>query len=274
MLLVIDISEYQDSYTFEKFKYLIEQGSVAGVIIRAGCAHAEDDMLPTFVNWCRQLSVPFGLYYYFYPGLTPQSQTDLFISLVNEYPDCKSVWVDIEEYKNFTTGVVIPPDKLNAFYKTVFTTMYYAFPDKVVGNYSGSWVLDAYIPEMYLWAAKYPLWAAYYVKSFYWYQRTVASLGARWDSSDVRIPITKLQDIIVAAGMNPVPNPKGFPHVNLWQFLTWIPYIEGLTYWQSHIDLNVCEISDFFKIFPEDPVPEPPVVNKLVRGFKKMMRII
>lgn len=274
MWLVIDVSSWQDSYTFEKFKYLVEQGNVEGVIIRAGYAQSEDDMLPTFVAWCRELGVPFALYFYFYPGILASWQTELFTMLVKEYPDCKSVWIDVEEHRYYETDVVIPPDKLDTFYKTVFTNMYYAFPDKVVGIYSGSWVLDTYIPEMYTWAAKYPLWAAYYVKSFYWYQRTVASLGAQWDSSAVKIPISSLALIIEAAGMNPVPNPNNFPKVNLWQFLTWIPYIENLTNWQGHIDLSICSRDNFYTIFPKDPIPEPPVVKKLVRGFKKMFRMI
>jgi len=253
MKIVVDLSLYQDSYSLEKFKLL----DIDGVIIRAGAAHSEDDMLPTFVKWCRELGLPFGFYFYYYPGLAVKSQCELFEVLVNEYPDCLSVWVDIEETKYFSSGNVISPDTLNAFYKTVFAYMRDAFPNKIVGNYSGGWVLNTYIPKAYLWINTAPYWSAYYVKPFTWYQNYIRSLGAEWDKEIPTIPVSSLRKIMEKINNYWPPNPLGVTTVNLWQALTWFPYLDQLTYWQKHIDINICSDENFTLLFGE-VVAQPP----------------
>jgi hypothetical protein len=270
MNIFIDVSNYQNCYTFEQFKLLITNG-VTGVIIRAGCAHDEDDMLPTFVKWCRELGIPFANYFYFYPGLLLTSQIELFVELATEYPDCTSLWVDVEEYKNFTTGIVYSADALNAFYKTIFMRLKVALPNKFIGNYSGNWVLDKYIPKFYTWASVYPYWNAYYVKYFPWWWAFIASLGGSWDSDLLPISITNLRKIMETINLHPVPKPIGMTKIDGWQCITFIPFKE-LTYWQRRLDLNICTDESYFRIFGNNPnippiPPPPPIPSEYVTYF-------
>jgi hypothetical protein len=262
--IVIDMSVYQNVYTFEKLKLLRDMG-VTHVIIRAGVAHSEDDMLPTIVLWCRLLGLTFSLYFYFYPGLNLRAQVELFEALIAEYPDCKSVWVDVEEYRNFTTNIPYGGDVLNAFYKTIHTYLRNAFPGKLIGNYSGNWVLDRYIPKFYLWARDYPYWNAYYVKYFSWWRYYLSALGANWDNDLRLISITKLPEIMNQIQMHPVPLPNGMTKANLWQCITFIPFKE-LTYWQRRLDWNICSDADFEYLFGSSATTPPPVPTPVPTG--------
>ena len=258
MKIVIDVSVYQNTYTFEQFKLLINNG-VAGVIIRAGAAHSEDNMLPTFVSWCRTLYIPYGLYFYVYPGLGIKYQAELFEMLISEYPDCKSVWIDIEEYKNPSSGTTYSPDILNAFYKGVFDYIKAAFPDKIVGNYSGGWVLDSYMKQAWTWINTAPYWNAAYVKYYSWWHNYMNSLGASWDSDLRQISIANLSMIMAEIERHPLVGPAGVVKVSMWQAITFIPFVE-LSSWQKHLDYNIC--NDFDLIFGPPAPPPAPVIGE------------
>jgi len=246
--IVVDVSVYQDSYQFEKFKLLIDSG-VDAVIIRAGCYYTPDRMCETFVEWCRRLKVPFGLYWYFYPQ--PNSgQADLFIKTAKLYPDNKGLWLDVEEH----TG---SPDFLNGYYKTEFAKILHAFPERLVGIYSGGWVVDNYIPDMYKWAAKYPYWDAHYVKYYTWWQEYVKTVRS----------ISELENVMLEIAKHPVSHADGFTTL-LWQCITLIPFVE-LSNWQQHLDYNICSDEQFAYLFGE-VIEEPPPL--IVRGWKRMFR--
>lgn len=249
MKIVIDISEYQSSYPFWKFAYLVRKCKIDGVIIRAGCAYKQDKMLYKFVRWCRLLNIPFGLYYYFYPGLSLNVQVDNFIALAKKYKACKNLWVDVEEWRNYTTGAAHNPDYLNGFYKSVFTEVKKAFPDKIVGTYSGGWVLNKYIPNFHTWAKDHPYWNADYAKYYAWYWVYMDSLGANWDNSDRPIDISLLPEILTEISKHPVQLPIGMTRSVLWQCISYLPFTQ-LTEWQRHLDWNITTDENFKTIFP------------------------
>ena len=250
MKIVVDVSSWQDTYTFEKFKLLVDNG-VDAAIIRAGFFNTEDRMLKTFVGWCNVLKIPFGLYWYFYPN-SVSVQGEKFIEVARNY-DAKCLWSDVEEH----TG---SQSFLDGYYKTEFTKIKNAFPNKIVGNYSGGWVLDSYIPTLYKWAKAYPYWNAHYVKYYTWYKNYIASLGGTWDSSAKTISISNLKNIMVEIEKHPVTSAAGFDKTNLWQCITYIPFTE-LTEGQRHLDFNICQDLDFELLFGKTSVPpvEPPV---------------
>lgn len=248
MKIVIDVSQYQDSYPFWKFRYLVKKCHIDGVIIRAGCAYKQDKMLFRFVRWCRLLNIPYGLYWYFYPGLDLKYQVDSFIELAKKYKNCKNLWVDVEEYRNYATGEPHNPDYMNGFYKTVFMAVKSAFPNKIVGNYSGGWVLNVYVPLFYTWAKDYPYWNADYAKYYPWYWAYMDSLGANWNNSDRPIDISLLPEILEEIARHPVQLPNGMTKSYLWQCITYLPF-KQLSYWQQHIDWNITTDEDFEYLF-------------------------
>jgi len=254
MRIVIDVSSYQDSYPFEKFKLLIDSG-VDAVIIRAGCYYTPDRMLDTFVEWCRRLRVPYGLYWYFYPQ-TNSGQAEKFIEVARLYPDAQGLWLDVEEH----TG---KESYLDAFYKTEFTKIKNAFPVRLVGIYSGGWVVDTYIPNMYKWAGQLPYWDAHYIKYYTWWQKYVLGVGS----------ISKLKNIMEEISRHPVGHAAGFETL-LWQCITYIPFTE-LTYWQRHLDWNICSDENFIKLFGEhisEPLPQPVISKYKVNTYALTIR--
>jgi hypothetical protein len=253
MKIVVDLSLYQDSYSFEKFKLLIDSG-VDAVIIRAGCYYTPDRMLDTFVEWCRRLKVPYGLYWYFYPQ-SNSGQATKFIEVAKMYPDAKNIWLDVEEH----TGSA---DFLNGYYKSEFTKIYFAFPEKIVGIYSGGWVVDTYIPKMYEWAGKYPYWDAHYIKYYTWWMEFVKKISS----------ISALEDIMLEIEKHPVSHAKGFITL-LWQCITYIPFAE-LTEWQRHLDFNICSDDNFNFLFGEVAVEPPAIVERIKLGWKRLFHIV
>jgi len=242
MKIVIDVSLYQNVYNFDKFKLLIDSG-VDAVIIRAGCYYTEDAMLLTFVNWCKQLNIPFSLYWYLYPNTT-STQADKFISVAKKYPESNGLWLDVEEHTGSASF-------LDGYYKSEFMKVKNAFPDKLVGIYSGGWILNTYIPNMYKWAGQYPYWDALYVKYAPWWRTYIASLGGTWDSSAKTISIANLNNIMLEIEKHPVVHANGM-NTLLWQCITYIPFTE-LTEGQRHLDLNICSDVNFSKLFKEVP---------------------
>ena len=239
MKTIIDVSVYQDCYQFDKFKLLIDSG-VDAVIIRAGCYYAVDRMCETFVGWCRKLNVPFALYWYFYPQ-TNSKQANVFIETAKLYPDNKGLWLDVEEHTGSASF-------LDGYYKSEFMKVLYSFPNKLVGIYSGGWVLDQYIPNMYRWAAQYPYWDAHYVKYYTWWMKFVLTIKS----------ISSLESVMAEIERHPVSHAKGFTTL-LWQCITFIPFTE-LTSWQRHLDYNICTDENFVKLFGgvlTQPLPLP-----------------
>jgi len=162
----------------------------------------------------------------------------------------------VEEYKNITTGIPYNPDTLNGIYKTIFMMIKTALPGKTVGNYSGNWVINKYIPKFWMWAKDYPYWNAFYVKYFYWWWSFISSLGGKWDSDLLTISIANLRRIMEKIAANPVPDPLGMEgKVTAWQCITFIPFTE-LTYWQRRMDWNITSDDGYKVIFGDAVVPE------------------
>lgn len=239
MKIAIDVSLYQDSYDYDKFKLLVDNG-VDACIIRAGCYYSPDRMLSTFVEWCRRLKIPYALYWYFYPQAS-SGQANKFIEIAKQYPDAKGLWLDVEEHTGTSSF-------LDGYYKSEFIKVLRAFPDKLVGIYSGGWVLNNYIPNMWKWANKYPYWNAHYVKYYTWWINYVKTIKS----------ISQLEAVMAEIEKHPVGQVNNMPAM-LWQCVTYIPFAE-LTEWQRHLDWNICSDENFAKLFGvviEEPLPEP-----------------
>ena len=260
----IDTSTYNE-HTLADLLLLKKMG-VRHVIIRAGVAHSEDDRLPTWVELCNQAGLTYSLYFYFYPGLLARSQVELFIVLINEHPAARSIWIDIEEHANPITKTEYSPDTLNGFYKTVFTMVKAAFPDRIVGNYSGGWVLDKYIPKAWQWINAAPYWNASYIKYYFWWHDYLARFGGTWDSDAGQITIEKLPAIMEEISKHWLPGPIGVTKVHAWQAITYIPFqelIHGTNDWLAHLDFNLIRADDwlFGDLLPEGEIPMPEITN-------------
>ena len=263
----IDVSTYNE-HTLADLLLLKKMG-VRHVIIRAGVAHSEDDRLLIWIELCNQAGLTYSLYFYFYPGLLARSQVELFIVLINEHPAARSIWIDIEEHANPLTKTEYSPDTLNGFYKTVFTMVKAAFPDRIVGNYSGGWVLDKYIPKAWQWINAAPYWNASYIKYYFWWHDYLARFGGTWDSDAGQITIEKLPAIMEEISKHWLPGPIGVTKVHAWQAITYIPFqelIHGTNDWLAHLDFNLIHADDwlFGDLLLEGEIPMPTVITNAV----------
>jgi len=258
MKIVGDFSWYQSSLTLSKFKLLRDNG-MDGAIMRAGCSFAKDTTAPIFAEYCDALGIPYGLYWYFYPGMNMDTQVRGFLEVIKALPNSKCAFIDLEEYA--LNGVTFSQTKLDAFYKTVWTQVKTSYPR--TGVYSAKWVLDTYIPNAYKWINTAPFyWNANYVKYYPWWKTYMTSLGASWADDSKQISITNLNAIMEKINTHRSEEvlPVGLKS-NLWQCITFIPFLDSeLSYYEKHQDYNICTDEEFAKLFGGTYIPPIPPV--------------
>ena len=302
--MFVDASFWQSSYTLEAIKLLKDNGMNA-MVLRGGYADVEDTFLATLVSYCRTLGIPFGLYWYLYPGVGYQVQIDKFVSVINKYPDATCAVLDFEEYKTFSLNyrfsvlvdnggrlgsnyeshldsfyksglaVGIVPNLsanysstyLSTFYKTSHDALKTALPNMKIADYSAKWCIDGYFPQVSSWLKPSFYWNAAYVKYYTWYQDFMQSLGASWGDSTNLISISNLPAILaeVEAHWNEQPLPTGIPGCMAWQFNSFFPFIE-LTKGQRNIDMNLAPASTFKEYFNLELEGGEPLPPVIIEG--------
>lgn len=288
--LFCDMSYWQSTYTLEKIKLLRDNGMKA-MVLRGGYADVEDTLLSTLISYCRQLDIPFGLYWYLYPGVGYQKQINKFVSVINKYPGTTCAVLDFEEYKmpllasfnevqkindsklgsNYEAimdslykvglGVGITPNLsanysssyLSTFYKNSHDALKNALPSMKIADYSAKWCIDSYFPQVSSWLKAEFYWNAGYVKYYTWYQNFINSLGGSWGDSTNLISISKLPEILaeVEKHWGEQPLPIGIQGCMAWQFGSFFPF-EELTLGQRHVDMNLAPASTFKEYFNLD----------------------
>ena len=253
MRTICDFSWFQNTYTLEKFKLL----NLDGAIFRAGCSTNFDSTAHEFAEFANECKVPFGLYWYFYPGVNLQKQCDLFIQSIKAFPELKNAWIDVEEH----TGTA---SQLDLFYKTVYQTIKKSYPK--VGIYSAAWVMDTYIPNMYKWMQGVPYWNAHYCKYYLWFQDYIKSLGGSWKDDTKLIPISNLTGIMqfIYDNRKYEALPKGIKKSLMLQTITFLPFRE-LSVYERHLDYNICSDEDFVTMFGGTYIPPIEVPTSLYK---------
>jgi hypothetical protein len=260
MKLVGDFSWFQSSLTLAKFKQFKDNG-MSGAILRAGCSFSKDVTAPRFSDYCDALDIPFGLYWYFYPGMNLDTQVRGFLEVIKSLPNIKCAFVDVEEYA--LSGTVFASTKLDAFYKTVWSQVSSVYPR--TGIYSAKWVLDTYTPNAYKWINTAPFyWNANYVKYYTWWKTYMASLGASWDNDSKQISISNLPAIMskIDTHRSEEALPTGISKSDLWQCITYIPFLDSqLSHYEKNQDYSICRDEDFIKLFGGTYIPPIPPVT-------------
>ena len=257
----IDVSFWQSAWTLNKFK-LLKQYGMKAMIIRAGYGTWLDKLAVTLIGYAREMNIPFALYWYLYPGIPFDVQIRAFIAFANNYPDCKSYFIDFEEYRSIS-GEIYSKAYLEKFYKNSYDYLVKVLPGKKVGIYTGSWCVNAYFPGIVTWMNKNKEWYAFYVKYFTWFQQYIASLGGHWADNSKPISISNLPKILEEVWKHApqLKLPDGITGWAAWQCFTFVAFTE-LTYGQRNLDYNIAPPETYREYFGigEAPIPEPPVV--------------
>ena len=311
--LVIDMSYWQSTYTKEKLKLLKDWG-LKGVILRAGYADVEDSLVGTLISYCRDLDIPFGLYFYLYPSDPYYTQIDKFISIINKYPDTQFGTLDFEEYKMYSgqakRTVSIKknteklgsnyeqysdqsgfskllasalttnynPDYLNTFYKNSFDRFKTKMPNMKLMVYSGQWCMDAYFPKVSQWVKPEFYWNACYAKYYKWYQNFIESLGGSWNDGSKLISISNLPLIMEECSKHESEMllPTGISGCVIWQFGSLFPFSE-LSIGQRNIDMNLLSakaLEEWFGVIVEDDDIDPEPPPVTTEGKKVVMEFV
>jgi len=256
---MIDFSAWSSCHTLESIRLLKDNGLTAA-ITRAGWATSRDTLLTTLVTHFRTLGLPFGLYWYLYPGVPVIDQINKFVEIAKEFPDSTCFFLDLEEYKTLS-NVVISKTALEAFYLSCYTKLVNLLPGKKIGIYTAVWCVSTYFPGVSTWIPKTNGWYADYIKYYKWYQDMITSFGGSWGDNTKPISITNLQ-LIFSEVSRRIPNiPYGVDNWGIWQCVTFIPIVE-LTIGQRGLDYNILTQAGWkywFNVDVEPPV-KPPVV--------------
>ena len=294
--LFCDMSYWQSTYTLDKIKLLKDYGMKA-MVLRAGYADVEDSLLSTLVSYCRELDIPFGLYWYLYPGIGYQIQINKFVSVIKKYPETTCAVLDFEEYKMPSLSTRATPSfneaklgsvyeeitdtlkirglgsslnlsanynsaYLSIFYKNSYDALRTALPAMRIAGYSAKWCIDSYFPQVATWLKPEFYWNAAYVKYYSWYQDFIKSLGGSWGDSTKLISISNLPAILEEVDKHWIeqPLPASIRGCMAWQFNSFFPFLE-LSVGQRNIDMNLAPASTFkeyFNLELEGGEPLPP----------------
>jgi len=264
---IVDFSSWQSAWTAmpkvsftlrgtEAIKLLKDRGLTAA-IARAGYGTTKDFLVDTLIGFFRALKIPFGLYWYLYPGINAEAQISKFLEVSKAYPDATCFFIDVEEYK--ANKVVLSKSYLEAFYKRAWDDMHIKFAGKKSGVYTANWCITSFFPNVISWIPKTDGWFADYVKYYGWWQGFINSLGGSWGDNTRPISIDNLPAIFREVQKHAPVLPRGIIDWGIWQCFTFVPFSE-LTLYQRHLDYNLATPKAFKYWFNVDIVEEPPVV--------------
>jgi GH25 family lysozyme M1 (1,4-beta-N-acetylmuramidase) len=102
----LDLSRYNGRGDWQAVK----AAGISYVIIKAGGAYSSsgvcytDELLADHVAGAQSVNIPFGLYWFFLPFSTVQTQVDTFLGLVEQYKPQISMSVDVESNNGVTAS--------------------------------------------------------------------------------------------------------------------------------------------------------------------------
>lgn len=162
--LIVDVSKYVPGYDLN----VLKAGGVRGIIARIGegLNDVEDPTWAGYVQAAHNAGLPCMGYYVIHPeyidnapGCVTEHLKRIKKFVANK--DIRGIWIDCEIYKD-ANGKAIAPAWISERTRSLIDETQKAFPNLVVGLYTGGWFVDAYAPAIKQWAYKYPLWWAYY----------------------------------------------------------------------------------------------------------------
>ena len=259
---MVDFSYWNSAHNLASMQILKKWG-MSGAVVRAGYSKIQDSLLSTLVGYFRELEVPYGLYWYLYPGVPAKEQVDAFLITIRNYPDAASCFfLDLEEYKS-QSGITFSKTTLETFYKECYDRLVAALPGKHVGIYTANWCVSTFFPGVTTWIPKTNGWYADYIKYYGWWQTYLASLGGSWADNTKPISISNLPAILTEIKKRQPHLPQGITNWGVWQCVTFIPFIE-LTWGQRNLDYNILTPAAwkywFNVTIPVEPPPPPPIV--------------
>ena len=254
---MIDTSSWQSTWNITAMTLLKKWGLTAA-ITRAGYATTRDYLLNTIVGYYRALGIPFGLYWYLYPGVNPESQISAFLAISREFPDATCFFIDVEEYRDGYKNV-LSKSYLDAFYKKAWDYGKLKFAGKKFGVYTANWCITSFFPNVLSWLPKENGWYADYVKYYGWWQGFINSLGGSWGDNTRPISIENLPTIFREVQKHAPHLPAGITSCGIWQCFTFVPFRE-LTIGQRNLDYNLVTPKAFKYWFNIDIEEEPPII--------------
>ena len=270
---MIDFSYWSSTHTLASME-LLKNNGLRAAITRGGYATSKDMLLDTMVGYFRALGLPYGLYWYLYPGVPAIDQVNAFVKVLNEYPDATcGFFLDLEEYR-YLDNSIVPKATLEKFYLDCYTKLTSLLPGKKVGVYTAVWCVSTYFPAVTNWIPKNNGWYADYVKYYKWYQDYITSLGGSWGDNTKSISISNASAIFTEISRR-IPNiPYGVNNWGIWQCITFIPFTE-LTYGQRNLDYNILTKEAWKYWFNIDVaiVPPPPPI-KIINTYKVTANIL
>ena len=156
-VILPDVSFYQDdNTTTKKIDFVkMKAAGAGGVIIRAGQNSWVDPDFPDYWIAAKQAGLLRGTYWFYDSRSTPQTQVNLWKSVVGtDYPEL-GFYVDLEE----SYGGVY---KGEANWKTFMNALDVAFPQKRKSIYTANWWWSQQVVNDISFWSKYPLWVAGY----------------------------------------------------------------------------------------------------------------
>jgi len=253
---IIDTSSWQSKWNLNAMTLLKKWGLTAAVT-RAGYGITRDFFLNTLVGFYRALKIPFGLYWYLYPGINAESQINKFLAISKEFPDATCFFIDVEEYTS--NKIILSKPYLEAFYKKAWEYGKVKFTGKKFGVYTANWCISSFFPNVLTWLPKTNQWFADYVKYYGWWQGFINSLGGSWGDNTRPISLEKLPIIFNEIKKHQPVLPNGITNYGMWQCFTFLPFVE-LTTNQRNLDFNLGTPEAFKYWFNVNIVEEPPVV--------------
>lgn len=206
--LIVDVSKWVPVADVA----VLKAGGVRGIIARIGegMNNEPDPTWAYYVQAAYDNDIPCMGYYVIHPELidnAPGCVTE-HLNRIKKFVQNKAItgiWIDAE----ITTdgrGLPIAPKWISERTRSLIDETQRAFPDLVVGLYTGGWYIDGYSPEMKNWVHKYPLWWAYYT------QPIGNRIAIAWDKLKDYYPVK------VPGNLPPDATGKATAKLNIWQW--------------------------------------------------------
>lgn len=164
--LLVDVSKYVPVSDVA----LLKASGVRGIIARMGegVNDTEDKTWAYYVQEAQNNDIPAFGYYVIHPELYDNAPGNVAehlkrIKKFAQNKDIRGIFIDAEIFKD-DRGLNIASGWISERTRSLIDEVQRAFPNLIVGLYTGGWYVDGYSPEMKNWIYKYPLWWAWYTQ--------------------------------------------------------------------------------------------------------------
>lgn len=206
--LIVDVSKWVPVADVA----VLKAGGVRGIIARIGegMNNEPDPTWAYYVQAAYDNDIPCMGYYVIHPELidnAPGCVTE-HLNRIKNFVQNKAItgiWIDAEITLD-GRGLPIAPKWISDRTRSLIDETQRAFPNLVVGLYTGGWYIDGFSPEMKNWVHKYPLWWAYYT------QPIGNRIAISWEQLKNYYPVK------LPVNLPPDATGKGTAKLNLWQW--------------------------------------------------------